>query len=110
MKIIHAQLKINYFGVSATAQWVKNLTSGRHSFLPRPVQWVKRPSPAPAVAQVTAGAQIQLLAQELPMLWVQPKIQKNKKTITARLMMKSKFHSFLFLPVLSHKLLHVSDS
>ena len=55
------------------AQWVKNPTACSSSgccrgagLIPGVAQWVKGFGVAAAVAQVTAGAQIQSLAQELP--------------------------------------------
>ena len=59
-------------GVPAVAQWVKNPTAAAwvvleaQGLIPSPGKWVKGASTATTKAQVTAVAQIQSLAQELP--------------------------------------------
>ena len=47
--------------------------------VPAVAQWVKGSSVAAAVVQASAEAQIQSLAQEFHMLWMQPKNKKKKK-------------------------------
>ena len=47
--------------------------------VPAVAQWVKGSSVAAAVVQASAEAQIQSLAQEFHMLWMQPKNKKKKE-------------------------------